>query len=35
MFNDHLSAHSPLKTGLVRMIGEDEVDLKEQPEDAR
>ena len=23
------------KTGLVRMIGEDEVDLKEQPEDAR
>ena len=38
MFNDHLSAHSPLllaKTGLMRMIDEDEVDLKEQPEDAR
>ena len=40
MFNDHLSAHSPLKllldkTGLMRMIDEDEADLKEQPEDAR
>ena len=23
------------KTGLMRMIDEDEVDLKEQPEDAR
>ena len=38
MFYDHLSAHSPLtlsETGLMRMIDEDEVGLKERPEDIR
>ena len=36
MFYDHISAHSPLtlgKTGSMRMINEDEVGLKEKPED--
>ena len=38
MFYDHLSAHSPLTLGLtgsMRMIDEDEVGLKEKPEDTR
>ena len=37
-FYDHLSAHSPLTlgwTGSMRMIDEDEVGLKEKPEDIR
>ena len=35
MFYDHLSAHSLLANGSMRMIDEDEVGFKEKPEDTR